>query len=241
MRKKAIRKDFDTPEVQDAFYSLPIGSIWSDEARSLYGEPHDTHHDVALWFNERKISPVLDVGCGSGGFARTYTGEWTGLDRSIEQLKRAEGRRTIGDALHLPFADETFVGVTALYLLYFFEDPDAVALECRRVLKPGGWFATTAPSKFDAPELDHVTPKGEVESFMAEDIPALMFEHFREVQMTVWDFPCFDLKDRETVRNYLYSWYYPQLTIEQAEERSRHVDVPLKLTKRGMWAVGRKP
>jgi SAM-dependent methyltransferase len=237
--KKAIDKDFDDPEVQRGGPS--IESLWSPEARALYGPPRDTHHDVAVWFNEHEISPVLDVGCGGGGFARSYTGRWVGLDRSIEQLRKADGSRVLGEALTLPFADESFAGVSALYLLYFFEHPEQVAIECKRVLRPGGWFATCAPSAFDAPELDHVTPKGERGSFAAEDIPALLFEHFREVQMTIWDFPGFDLNDRETVRDYLYSWYYPQLTLEEAAERSQRVDVPLKLTKRGAWGAGRKP
>jgi hypothetical protein len=42
------------------------------------------------------------------------------------------------------------------------------------------------------------------------------------------------------VRDYLYSWYYPQLTLEEAAARAAKVDVPLKLSKRGAWGVGRK-
>jgi SAM-dependent methyltransferase len=131
--------------------------------------------------------------------------------------------------------------VVSLYTLYFFTEPAEVVREALRVLKPRGYFATCAPSRFDAPELEHVTPKAERESFMGEDVPALMFEHFREVELTFWDFPAFDLKDTATVRDYLYSWYYPQLTREEAQERAERVDVPLKLSKRGAWGVGRKP
>jgi SAM-dependent methyltransferase len=236
---KAIDKDFDDPEVQSS-RGPSIESMWSDEARALFGPPRDAHHDVAVWFSEQGISPVLDVGCGTGGFRRSYTGRWVGLDRSIEQLKQADGARVIGDAPMLPFPNESFAGVAALYLLYFFEEPAAVALEAKRVLQPGGYFATCAPSAFDAPELDHVTPKGERDSFAAEDIPGLLFEHFREVEITTWDFPAFDLRDHETVRDYLYSWYYPQLTLDEATKRAERVDVPLKLSKRGAWGVGRK-
>jgi SAM-dependent methyltransferase len=184
---------------------------------------------------------VLDIGCGTGLFKQTFSGRWIGLDRSIEQLRQAPSPRVLADALTLPFADESFAGVSALYMLYFFEEPERVVREALRVLRPGGVFATCAPSKFDAPELEHVTPKGEHESFMAEDIPALLFEHFRDVNVTIWDFPAFDLRDRETVRDYLFSWYYPQLTLDDAARRAEQVDVPLKLTKRGAWGVGRKP
>jgi ubiquinone/menaquinone biosynthesis C-methylase UbiE len=195
---------------------------------------------VAVWFDEQHISPVLDVGCGAGPFRQGFSGRWIGLDRSIEQLRKAEDNRVLGDALRLPFPDETFAGVVALYVLYFFERPELVALEAQRVLRPGGAFAVCAPSQYDAPELDRVTPKGEMGMFMAEDIPALLFEHFRDVQVTIWDFPAFDLRDRATVRDYLYSWYYPQLEMDEAARRAEQVDVPLKLTKRGMWGVGRK-
>ena len=240
MRFNALKKDFDAPEVQ-ADVGPTIASLWSEEAFALYGPPRDTPHDVAAWFDEQGISPVLDVGCGAGAFAESFTGRWFGLDRSVEQLRRADGSRVLGDALALPFPDESFAGVVALYVLYFFEEPALVAREALRVLRPGGRFAVCAPSRFDAPELDHVTPKGEMEAFMAEDIPSLLFEHFRDVDVTIWDFPAFDLRDRATVRDYLYSWYYPQLTMEEAAARAEKVDVPLKLTKRGAWGVGRKP
>jgi SAM-dependent methyltransferase len=239
VKRRAIEKDFDDPAVQND-RGPTIESMWSAEARALYGPPRDTHHDVAVWFTERSISPVLDVGCGTGGFRRSYGGRWVGLDRSIEQLRRADGPRVLGEARSLPFPDESFAGVVELYVLYFFEDPVSVAVEARRALVEDGWFATCAPSAFDAPELDHVAPKGERGSFTAEDIPALLLEHFRDVQVTVWDFPAFVLRDTETVRDYLYSWYYPQLSLEEAAERAQRVEVPLKLTKRGAWGVGRK-
>lgn len=239
MKKKVIEKDFDDPKVQNSG-GPSIESMWSAEAYALYGPPRDAAHDVALWFNSKAISPVLDIGCGTGPFERSFEGRWVGLDRSIEQLKQARGERLIGDALSLPFGDASFKGVVALYMLYFFEDPSAVAKEALRVLEPGGYFATCAPSKFDAPELEHVTPKGEMDSFMGEDVQGLLFEHFYDVEVTVWDFPAFDLNDRETVRDYLYSWYYPQLTREEADRRAQQVEVPLKLSKRGTWGVGRK-
>jgi SAM-dependent methyltransferase len=241
MKRKALKKDFDDPEVQ-ADRGPSIASMWSDEAYALYGPPRDTPADVAEWFNEQEVTgPVLDIGCGNGIFGRSFKGRSIGLDRSIEQLRKAEGPRTIGDAMTLPFPEESFAGVVALYMLYFFEEPSLVVDEALRVLVPGGYFAICAPSRFDAPELEHVTPSDELEVFMAEDIPTVLFERFRDVKITVWDFPAFDLKDRATVRDYLYSWYYPALTLEESERRSQLVDVPLKLSKRGAWGVGRKP
>jgi SAM-dependent methyltransferase len=240
VKRKALKKDFDEPAVQNAD-GPSIDQLWSAEAFALYGPPRDTGYDVGRWFDEKGIPSVLDVGCGRGVLREGYSGRWVGLDRSIEQLRHTTGLRIIGDALSLPFPDESFPGVTALYMLYFFEDPSLVVREALRVLEPGGWFATCAPSKFDAPELAHVTPKEGMDEFAAEDVPALLFEHFRDVDVTIWDFPAFDLPDRDTVGDYLYSWYFPQLTREEANARAQDVDVPLKLTKRGAWGVGRKP
>lgn len=241
MKRKALKKDFDDPEVQ-AHRGPSIESMWSAEAYALYGPPRDTPADIADWFNEQNVAgPILDIGCGNGVFGRAFNGRWVGLDRSIEQLRKAEGPRTIGDALALPFGDASFDGVVALYMLYFFEDPSLVVEEALRVLVPGGYFAICAPSRFDVPELDHVTPKDELDVFMAEDVPATLFERFRDVQITTWDFPAFVLRDRAMVRDYLYSWYYPALTLDEAQRRSQLVDVPLKLSKRGMWGIGRKP
>jgi SAM-dependent methyltransferase len=239
VKRKAIDKDFDDPEVQ-ADRGPSIEDMWSEEAYALYGPPHDTAVEVGRWFETNRIEPVLDVGCGRGLFAHGFSGKLVGIDRSMAQLRRSRGLRVLGDALALPFGDESFPAVVALYLLYFFEEPSLVALEARRVLEPGGCFAVCAPSRFDAPELDHVAPQGERESFMAEDIPALLFEHFRDVRITTWDFPAFDLRDPAMVRDYLYSWYYPQLTLEEAARRAQQVATPLKLTKRGAWATGRK-
>ncbi len=237
--KKRIDKDFDDPAVQDD-KGPSLAGLWSAEALERFGPPHDTAVDVARWFEDNGVPLVLDVGCGPGLFKDGYSGRWIGLDRSIEQLKQTDGARLLGDALMLPFPDASMPGVVANYVLYFFTEPESVVEEIKRVLEPSGWFGTCAPSKYDCPELAHVTPKGEEDSFAAEDIPDLLFKHFREVELTEWDFPFFDFPDRATVRDYLYSHYFPQLTKEEAAQRAEQVDVPLKLTKRGIWGVGRK-
>lgn len=238
--RRPVEKDFDDPEVR-RLVDPPLEKLWSQEAYELFGPPRDTPHDVAVWFDEQNIAPVLDVGCGSGAFQRSFTGRWVGLDRSIEQLRQANGPRVLGDALALPFSDEWFPGVVALYMLYFFEDPSLVVAEARRVLAPGGTFATCAPSRYDCPELHHILPREAFdESFASEDIAGTLERFFDDVEITVWDAPMFDLPDRETVRDYLHAHYYPLFSAEAAAEAAAHVDVPLKLTKRGAWGLGRK-
>jgi hypothetical protein len=80
----------------------------------------------------------------------------------------------------------------------------------------------------------------ESESFASEDIDSVMEGLFEDVETNIWDAPLFDLKTRADVRDYLYSWYYPQLTLEESARRAEAIGVPTKVTKRGAWAVGRK-
>lgn len=147
----------------------------------------------------------------------------------------------LADALHLPFPGDTFPGVTAIYVLYFFDEPASAVAEALRVLQTGGLFGACAPSRFDCPELDHVLPAASFEeTFTSEDIPGVLDDRFERVQITAWDAPMFDLPDRATVADYLFSHYYPLFTREQAAAASERVKTPLKLTKKGAWGTGRK-
>jgi SAM-dependent methyltransferase len=121
MSRRPVTKDFDDPDVR-SLTGPSLAQLWSEEAHELFGPPRDAPHDVALRFNQERVPCVLDVGCGSGSFAQAYAGRWVGLDRSIEQLRETSGERVLADALALPLPDDCFPGVTALYVLYFFED-----------------------------------------------------------------------------------------------------------------------
>lgn len=98
---------------------------------------------------------ALDVGCGPGLIAveaarRIGTaGRVVALDLSHHNLltcrQRAGGLPGVaplaavqGEALRLPFADETFDVVTARSVLMYTGDLEGAARECFRVLRPGG-------------------------------------------------------------------------------------------------------
>ncbi len=105
---------------------------------------------------------VLDVACGTGDFARAFAAAgpaWVvGADFSGGMLARAAAasgpstpadRRTSrrrppsmtwsrGDALSLPFADESFTVVGCAFGIRNFQDLAAGLCEFHRVLRPGG-------------------------------------------------------------------------------------------------------
>ena len=100
-------------------------------------------------------SLVLDVGCGPGrvlGFLARRGLRCIGLDRSRVSLALAVQRYrrpgTVGDNLHLPFADAAADVVISDGVIHHTENPRAAFLENFRVLKPGGrmYLAVYKPS-----------------------------------------------------------------------------------------------
>jgi ubiquinone/menaquinone biosynthesis C-methylase UbiE len=99
---------------------------------------------------------VLDVGCGVGGSSRCLAREFgcqvTGIDlteeycRVAEMLSQRVGLATQveflqGDALDLPFADETYDVVWTEHASMNIPDKPRLYREMHRVLKPGGTLA----------------------------------------------------------------------------------------------------
>jgi SAM-dependent methyltransferase len=102
-------------------------------------------------------SRVLDLGCGLGGPARylaaTFGCAVTGVDLSPGFIDAATyltarcglaDRATfqVGDALHLPFEAGAFDSVFLQHVAMNIEDRAALYAEVRRILAPGGRFAT---------------------------------------------------------------------------------------------------
>jgi 2-polyprenyl-6-hydroxyphenyl methylase/3-demethylubiquinone-9 3-methyltransferase len=93
---------------------------------------------------------VLDLGCG-GGFLSNHLAQEgfqvDGLDASADSLAVAAQhdrtqnvRYTRGDALSLPYPDESFDVVCAMDFLEHVEDPARVVAEAARVVRPRGLF-----------------------------------------------------------------------------------------------------
>ena len=93
---------------------------------------------------------VLEVGAGTGINALLYPPDCqvTAIDLSSTMLEKARERISLhglrnirlleADAAHLTFADDSFDCVYAPYTISVVPDPVKVALEMRRVCRPGG-------------------------------------------------------------------------------------------------------
>ena len=106
---------------------------------------------------------ILDVATGTAGvalmLAERTEADVVGIDLSEAMLQRGAARvrarrqesrvrLILGRGEQLPFADETFDGLTFTYLLRYVSDPAGTLAELARVLRPG---ATIASLEFAVP------------------------------------------------------------------------------------------
>lgn len=100
----------------------------------------------------RSRSSILDIGCGTGSNLRIWEnyGEVLGLDISTQALNfcRTKGNKNLlkGDALVLPFREDTFDIIIALDILEHMDKDAATVKEFFRVLRKGGYLLLTVPA-----------------------------------------------------------------------------------------------
>ena len=136
---------------------------------------------VRKWCGVAEESRVLDVGCGTGYFTRLLAGEPAkeggkqrlsviGIDRELPFIEYAVKRNekeglpvsyVQGNALELPFAEESFDIVASHTFLTVIPQPEKALSEMLRVLRPGGILASVTPMSFlpEVMELGKYTPE----------------------------------------------------------------------------------
>jgi SAM-dependent methyltransferase len=132
------------PEDVQAEYASEAGLLGRASVYQWADGP-DAHQSVFAAISDVSPRRFLDVGCGPGAVVQRVREELgadaIGLDQSqhMVELTRARGvDAVVGDAQALPFDDDAFDYVSALWMLYHVADVDRALSELARVLVPGG-------------------------------------------------------------------------------------------------------
>jgi SAM-dependent methyltransferase len=131
-----------------------------------------------------EVRDVLDVGCGVGHWGMLLASvlpegaRVTGVDREASWVEHATSRALArglaerfhyrqGDAVQLPFPDDSFDLTTCQTVLIHLADPGAALAEMRRVTRPGGLVAVAEPNNLtNALLLDSISNQASVEELV---------------------------------------------------------------------------
>jgi SAM-dependent methyltransferase len=154
------------PLIYERWWRPGLGRL----AKGVLGPSMKDEHRIArLLLGLTPGDGVLDVACGPGNFTRDFArvvgeaGLAVGIDASTTMLSRAvrdtPGRAfpaaayLRGNAVELPFRDDSFDAVCCFAALHFFDDPLRALDHMTRVLTPGGRIAILTSCRLRTPPL----------------------------------------------------------------------------------------
>ncbi|MCF7912838.1 MAG: class I SAM-dependent methyltransferase [Candidatus Cloacimonetes bacterium] len=112
-----------------------------------------------------RCQKIIDVGCGNGKFIQQLPEKISGIDLHPEAVNwcKQQGLDVVaGDALDLPFEDESYDGIHCSHLIehLFPEEAWELLKQLDRILKPGGIMCLQAPlmSRHFYNDLSHIRP-----------------------------------------------------------------------------------
>lgn len=160
-------------------------SVWGPGPEGV--SPADVLRTLLVSSGARRI---IEVGCGTGAFARSVLDAAPGVDYVATDLSPAmvEATRALGVAADvaaadaLPFADASFDGAVAAWMLYHVPDLDGTLAELRRVLRDGGSLhVVTNGREHLGGLLREAGGEPLVTQFMSENAAEVLRRHFEHV------------------------------------------------------------
>lgn len=197
----------------------------------------DMYPGLAARFEEDGVTSFVELGGGRGPISAILAGHGVRccvVDRDPQMVAEAPRPAVRADIAAVPLPDAHMDGAAAVNCLYFLDDPALALREARRVLRPGGLFVASSPSRWNDPELEGVDPRwGAASSFDAEEAPDLVGDVFGHVEVQKWSLPAYVLPDREAIEDYLHAFNVPDW-----QSRAGGLSPPLTITKLGahVWA-----
>jgi len=190
-------------------------------------------------FLAEEVRTFIELGSAHGPISQLLAPagvECTAVDRDpppghFVPLMRADLR-----AVPLPAASVD--AVSAVNCLYFLGAPRDGIREALRLLRPGGLFLASSPSRCHDPEIKkYITEWGVPGPFDAEEAEGLVAEVFGEVEVEVewWNLPAYVLKTHDQVRDYFTMFGYPDPEAAVAD-----LGLPITITKSGINVWARK-
>jgi SAM-dependent methyltransferase len=197
----------------------------------------DVFPELARRLFDAGVTRFAEIGGGHGPIAELLADRGVAtcvVDRDPEMLADAHRPVVQGELRRLPLADGSCDGVAAINCLYFLEDPVVAITEAERVLRPGGLFVASSPSRWNDPELQGIDPNwGTASSFDAEDGRAIVARVFADVAVDWWRVVAYRLPDTQAIADYLHAF-----NVEGWHAKAGTLRPPLTITKIGceIWA-----
>ena len=198
----------------------------------------DIYPSLAQRFLAHGVTRFAEIGGGRGPISQLLPGVTTlVIDKDPTMVAECATPAVEGDLRSLPLPDASVDGVAAVNCFYFLDDPVAGIREAYRVLKPGGLFVASSPSRWNDAELEGIDPNwGTPTTFDSEDAPALVASVFGDIEVDAWDLVAFRLPTSEAIADYLHAFNVPEW-----ETKAAAIAPPMTITKRGaqVWSVKR--
>jgi SAM-dependent methyltransferase len=160
----------------------------NDPTSELWGE-HLSRYRFAAQFAARQR--VLDVASGAGFGLPILThagGRPIGVDYDALALDDVRQRQPCAalvraDATRLPLRAQSVDLVVSFETIEHVPDAQALVVEIRRVLRPGGRLVLSTPNRAFGPAERHTANPFHVREFTADELRSLLRESFDEVRL----------------------------------------------------------